>query len=186
MKTLIISFAGQRNGLGTLPKYEFVNFLNKHYPNIDKQFYLDKTCLWYNSGINEQTKNIKESVEYLEEKVKEYEKVIFVGSSAGAYASILFGSLIKAENIIVLAFKPQTIIKEYYQYNDLKKIINNSTKYYIYGDTKCDKNIDQLHHISHCDNLSEFENVFITKIHGFDLRNLRDNGKLLEIFKKFI
>ena len=185
MDTLIICFSGQGQGYGNLPRYEFVNFLNKYYPHVTKQYYLDKTCKWYHSGINQETQNIIESIDFLKNQIKNYtkHKVIFIGSSSGGYAAILFGSLLNVDTVI--AFRPQTIINEAYEYNDLKKIINSTTQYYIYGDPNCN---EYYHNISHCENINKLNrnNVYLTKIPDLDLRTLRNNGELLQLFKSII
>ena len=41
---------------------------------------------------------------------KEYKKIVAIGSSAGGFAAILFGTILKLQKII--AFNPQTIISE--------------------------------------------------------------------------
>ena len=46
-KKIIISFSGQGNGMGTMPQFEFVNFLEKHYNAYTQHFYLDKYNKWY-------------------------------------------------------------------------------------------------------------------------------------------
>jgi len=193
MKKLIISFAGQGNGIGTLPRYEFVNFLNKHYSkNFDFKFYLDKTNKWYHSGITEETNDIPTSIKLLEKIVEPYTHVYFIGSSAGGYASILFASLLhkKIDQIFtVIAFKPQTFISEKYEFNNLKNIIKDDIKYYLFGDSKIEYNIDPLHHISHITNLNLNNiniKIEIKIIENLDLQKMKKAGYLLEIFNNIL
>lgn len=180
-KKIIISFSGQGSGMGTIPQFEFVNFLEKQYNNYDRHFYLDKYSKWYHKGIDGISKNINETLLYLKEIINYFEDVIFIGSSAGGYAAILFGSLLNVNKII--AFKPQTIIKSQKEidnnYINLKQYINTTTKYYIYGDINVVN--DNLHHISHCENINIYPNVILNINYEIDLKKLRDNGTLKNI-----
>jgi hypothetical protein len=183
---LIVSFAGNAKLFGGVQKYEFVHFLNTYFPNISKHFYIDEYCDVYHKGLMGITNNIDETVEYLENEIKNYKKVIFLGNSAGGYASILFGSLLKISTVI--AFIPLTI--RYKQnvdekYRDISSYINNSTNYYIYGDTNItDKN--DCHHIYQCERISHHCNVFLTKMKDVNLRKMRDNGILIQIIEKIV
>jgi hypothetical protein len=61
----------------------------------------------------------------------------------------------------VLAFIPQTLrrnknIDE--KYRDISKFINETTKYYLYGDLSVSDAMD-CHHISHCERISHHSNV---------------------------
>lgn len=186
-KTLIISFGGKSLKFGGILPFEFLNFLNKNFENIDKIFYIDKEQINYHKGISNITKNIDETIIYLREKIKNYEKVIFMGTSSGGYASILFGSILNVNKVI--AFIPQTILRNKNlislydkKYVNLKKYINNSTKYYIFGDTNV-KDINDSHHISHCTNIEEFPNVTIFTKHGLSLVEMKNSGELYNILK---
>jgi len=184
-KKLIISFSGQGSGFGTIPQLEFVKFLEKHYNNYERHFYLDKYSKWYHKGTYGISTNICETLEYLKEIIKNFEEIIFIGSSAGGYAAILFGSLLNVNKII--AFKPQTIIDLNedidINYINLQSYINSVTTYYIYGDAT--ENIG-LHHISHCENINIYPNVILNREYKIDLRKLRDTGVLESIMKKCI
>ena len=187
-KIIIVSFAGHGLGLGTLPQFEFVNFLTKHFPETEKHFYLDKHSVWYHKGIENISSSIDETVKYLSKIIKDYNQSIFIGSSSGAYASILFGSILNVSKVI--AFKPQTIVpkqgNEYdKKYMNLKNIINKKTKYYIFGDISV-KETDPYHHISHCYNINNSANVILNKDYNVDLKKMRDDGSLLKIFNSII
>ncbi len=43
-----------------------------------------------------------------------------------------------------------------------------------------------LHCISHCKNLENIDNVFLNYFDNFDLKRLRDNGKLLNLLNDVI
>ena len=169
-----------RNGIkmgGILP-FEFLKYLSKTYAkNTDLYFYIDKNQRWYHKGIDGITKNIDDTVIYLKNIIcnKNYQKVIFMGVSAGGYASILFGSLCGVTNVI--SFIPRT--KYDYRmlnpkYYNLNTVINNKTKYILYGDPSV-KNVNDNHHISQCENLNKHKNVNLIYYNKLNMKNLRDN-----------
>ena len=188
---LIISFAGNAVVYGGVPQLEFVNSLNKIYPNCDKLFYLDKTSRFYINGIQTISKSIEETTQYISSKIKDYKKVCFIGTSAGGYASILYGSLLNID--YVLAFKPQTnleIIKNIFdkdniKYINLKNYINNKTKYKLIGNKNITDNND-IHCIQQCDNIKDFENVNIIYKENINMREIRDSGELKKLIFEFV
>jgi len=185
-ETLVVSFAGHDIVFGGIPRFEFVNFFEKNFNNIDRQFYIDKNKTSYHEGIVGISKNIEETASYLEKQIQGYKNVLFLGVSSGGYAAILFGSLLKVKN--VLAFIPQTIRRDKdidEKYRDLHPYINNSTKYYLFGDLSV-KNPNDPHHISHLTRVSDYQNVFITKQKDFNLKRMRDNGMLHKIISSLL
>ena len=180
--TLFVSFAGHGRGMGKLPQFEFQNFLKKNF-DCDFVFYLDKTNTWYHQGIEDLTKNISETTSYLEKLISHYKHVYFIGSSAGGYAAILFGTLVN-KTVKVIAFEPQTILpkKMNLGYDNLKDIIKTSaTMFHLFADSTT---TDIYHSISHCNNLKGFVNVTIYPRKTLNLKEMRDSGELLEIFLK--
>jgi hypothetical protein len=184
-ETLIVSFGGRLLKFGMILPYEFLNFLNKHFVNVDKLFYIDKDQMNYHKGIYGITRNIDETLLYLGEKIKNYKKVVFMGVSAGGYAALLFGSLLNVTTII--AFIPQTILRKPYdeKYGNLKKYINNVTKYYLFGDLSV-KDVNDPHHINHCEHISIFPNVTLFKKSKISLPEMRDSGELYVILNALI
>jgi hypothetical protein len=185
-KKIIVSFSGQGGSdMGTIPRLEFVNFLEKHYSEYERHFYLDDYNKWYHCGIEGISKDINTTKEYLKEKIKNFEEVIFIGSSAGGYAAILFGSLLNIDKVI--AFRPQTTIEIQKdmdeKYINLEAYINSTTQYYIYGDIAIDIHKDPLHHVSHCETINISPNVHVNTNYTVDLKMLRDNGELLKIME---
>ena len=177
-KNLIICFGGMTLSSLQLPPFEFLTHLSSMYKtNSDLFFFIDRHRCWYHKGIKDITNNIFETVLYLNKIIEDgnYEKVIFMGISAGGYAAILFGSLCNVSNVI--AFIPQTILKNPINVNfsNLKTIINKKTNYILYGDLSV-SNVDDNHHISHCENLDCFPNVKILKNKKCNLKELRDGG----------
>lgn len=187
-ENLIICFGGMALKMNGILPFEFLNYLSKIYTkNTDLYFYIDKNQCWYHKGIDGITKNIDETVLYLNNIIKKsnYKKVIFMGTSAGGYASILFGSLCNVSNVIV--YIPRTNLKyskgqiQYNpidkRYTDLKHIIHKNTKYILHGDLSI-KGENDNHHISQCDNLKHFENVSIIYHNPLNLKELRDIGMI--------
>jgi predicted esterase YcpF (UPF0227 family) len=178
-KNLIICFGGMALQFGGILPFEFLNYLSSIYKNnCDLIFFIDNHQCWYHKGIKDITNNIDETILYLNNIIKHgnYQKVIFMGTSAGGYGSILFGSMCNNVNHVI-SFIPQTIIKNpiNLNYSNLKDIINENSKYILYGD-KSIQDINDLHHILHCENIECFTNVKIIKNNNCNLKELRDNG----------
>jgi hypothetical protein len=185
-ETLIISFAGYDRIFGGIPRFEFVNFMEKYFKNISRHFYIDKYLNSYHQGIHEITNNIDETIEYLRNEIKNYKNVICLGISCGGYAAILFGSLLNIN--YVLAFIPQTLrrnknIDE--KYRDISKFINGTTKYYLYGNLSV-SDVTHYHHISHCERISHHSNVFLIKKKYINLKEMRDTGELHAILNSLV
>jgi hypothetical protein len=178
--TLVVSFGGYAKQMGGILPFEFLNFLQKNFPTVDKLFYIDKHRNSYHKGIKKISTNIPETVKYLSNKVKTYKSVTFIGNSSGGYAAILFGSLV--ENVQkVIAFIPQTILHEKNKtcYTNLRTVINSTTQYHIYGDLSA----TGTHHISHCENIEHFPNVNVTRMETVNLKNMKESGELLLYLK---
>ena len=190
-ENLIICFGGMVLKMGGILPFEFLNYLSKTYEkNTDLYFYIDKNQCWYHKGIDGITNNIDDTVLYLNSIIKKsnYKKIIFMGVSAGGYASILFGSLCNVSNVIV--FIPRTkltpdVVPIDKKYDDLKNIINNETEYILYGDVKPIHN-NPHHHISQCNRLECFKNVKIIYHKGLDMKLLRDNGTIKKIINNIL
>jgi len=184
--TIIISFAGHDKGFGGIPQLQFVRFFEKHFDHISRHFYLDPYANLYHQGMSRISNNIDETVSYLKNEIKPYKKIICIGVSAGGYAAILFGSLLHATT--VLAFIPQTLRKSKNideNYRDLQPHINDTTQYILYADTSI-TNVQDFHHVSHCERLSHRPNVNVIKINEFNLKDIRDNGELFNILQEII
>jgi hypothetical protein len=187
-ENLICCFGGMRLQMGRIPPFEFLNYLSSIYSdNFDLLFYIDKNQCCYHKGIDGITNSIEETVIYLNNKIgNKYNKVIFMGVSAGGYASILFGSL--CNNITnVISFIPKVKLNNPINknYSNLKNIINSNTKYILFGDLSI-KDIYDYHHISQCEILENFINVKIFKNPSIDLKILRDTGVIKNLIDEII
>ncbi|HHD81375.1 MAG TPA: hypothetical protein ENK99_07310 [Campylobacterales bacterium] len=85
--------------------FEGYSLLSKYQSN--KLFIRDDLKTWYNGIIPKVSTSADSMLEYLQPIIEKFSKndIIFLGSSMGAYAAILFG--IKLEIGKVIAFSPQ-------------------------------------------------------------------------------
>ena len=195
---LVVAFSGMATQL-SMPPAEFMRtFVSK---NISVIFIKDFWQCWYQKGLLGLTKNVDETAMFLKQELSEInaKKVIFIGTSAGGYASILFGILLNIDEI--LSFSPQTYIEKKVfakfksvdsriddinftsPYLDLSKIPESqsySGKMNIYyGD-------QNKHDKQHARKLSQFKSVNLidlpTNTHN-TAKYLKDQGKLNKIFE---
>lgn len=179
--TIFVSFAGHGYKYGEVPRAEFKQFLATQFPHVDALFLVDAHMRCYHQGIQGETTNVPETVEYIREKIKPYKKAIFLGVSAGGYAAILFGSLLQVHT--VLAFIPQTSLKASVfddTYRHLDPYIHPATHYILVGDAGI-QDPNSMHHISHCDRIAHHANVDILRLPRVDMKQLRNDGTLKEI-----
>ena len=106
-----MSFGGCGMRWEGVPPFEFLSTLNHWFPQYDKTFFVDIQQCWYHKGLDGLSTNIEETKTYLETLFQKYQKVVIMGISAGGYAAILFGSLLKVAHVI--AFVPQTILRRF-------------------------------------------------------------------------
>jgi hypothetical protein len=188
---LVIAFSG----LGE--EFNFVKTL-KDYP-VNAIFIRDLKNHWYVDGLSGVGDTVNEVCLYLIRQIalSNPSKVVMIGSSAGGFAALLYGSLLKVDSI--LAFSPQTFMSkskcllyldyrwldrviEIYagvsanrRYLDLRPIVKEHSKEIVIVYDKSHR-LDRLHakrikapHIS-----------FLPKTEGGHnlVRRLRDNGEL--------
>ena len=104
------------------------NFFEWYKCRIDKAhkhiFIRDIFKQWYLKGINKKINTPIRLKEFLEKEINGYQTVM-VGSSAGGYAAILYGSWLNANKVI--AFNPQFEIYSLLQRS--KEIVNPLKRY---------------------------------------------------------
>ena len=186
--TLIIAFAGHAQKFGEIQPFEFVKLLEKLFPMYSKYFFIDKSLCSYHNGIKDFSTDIDSTVVYLKSIISAYDKVIFLGVSAGGHASILYGTLLNIDTVI--GFKPYTTLNTAYSnknYSNLQTILkehsSNKTKYHLYGSLS-DKS--EYHNIGHCENIEMFDNVHVYKYPYINLPEMKANGELEKILIKHI
>ena len=89
--------------------------IEKAYKHI---FIRDIYKQWYLKGINNRIDTPEKLLEWLKAETKGY-KVIALGSSAGGYAALFYGSQLRAERI--LAFNPQFELNSLFERSDESK-----------------------------------------------------------------
>lgn len=113
------------------------NFFEWYHSRIKKArkhiFVRDIFKQWYLAGINQKINTPDKLLFFLEKETKGYQ-LITIGSSAGGYAAILYGSLLCAKQ--VLAFNPQfeieSLLKRSSENKDplIFRIKDNRTRYF--------------------------------------------------------
>lgn len=155
---------------------------------------------WYLTGIANISTDVDSTVKFFNKYVGKYNRIVFIGSSMGAYAALLYGWLVSHDNKEIHAFVPQVkldkndvkgnwwtnnkvrdeiepYISDYdRKYMELHKVIEPPENTFIYYGNKCDADIYQSDMIS-------------CKKVGFDFDShhlphyLLKNGYLTEIFE---
>lgn len=144
--------------------FEGYSLLSKYQSN--KLFIRDDLKTWYNGIIPKVSTSADSMLEYLQPIIEKFSKndIIFLGSSMGAYAAILFG--IKLEIGKVIAFSPQIVLNpampftpaKPVKYDDLSKLImkNKQTDIDIWFGEGEPIDLYHIHHILNAKNVSFF------------------------------
>lgn len=152
--------------------------INKAYKHI---FIRDIFKQWYLSGINKNLNSPAKIIDFLKKETENY-KVITIGSSAGGYAAILYGSFINTQ--YTLAFNPQfeiqSLIKksseainpllfrikdERKQYFDITRFVGKQTKIFYFYSNASKWDVEQSKRIDN--SIPNFYKIsFQTKHHG--------------------
>lgn len=105
---LIFSGIGTKTSKATFILRDFL--LN--YKDIDKLFIRDLKDNYYVNGFKNNTKTLKESLDFIKGLInfKKYERIVAIGSSAGGFGAILFSEFLKLDKVVV--FSPQTVLNE--------------------------------------------------------------------------
>jgi len=201
--TLIITFASFELNIAGIPRFEFFNFLNKHFSEYDHSFFIDKNYCWYNRGVEGCSDSVESTVLYLNDHIKDYKKVVFMGVSAGGYAAILYRSLCKVDGVTisVVAFQPQTDLSYVHErktslphfivtdwndidsnYTNLKDHMSSDVKYDIVSHRSLN---DVLHSWHHTENINSIQSVCFHNEH-WTVCDLKNNGKMESIINKSI
>lgn len=152
--------------------------INKAYKHI---FIRDIFKQWYLNGINKDLNSPQKLIDFLKKETEGY-KVITIGSSAGGYAAILYGSFINTQYI--LAFNPQfelqSLIKrsseainpllfrikdERKQYFDITKFTEKQIKIFYFYSNASKWDVEQNNHLTQ-ETPTLYRISFHTKHHG--------------------
>lgn len=107
-KPLIISFGGHGDGEALYGWSKAIY----DFPEYSHVSVRDSFHCWYFNGIRGATIDIGKSAHYLSGFITDFKAPMTVtcGTSGGGYAAMLFGSLLKVDNILALA--PQTLLQD--------------------------------------------------------------------------
>ncbi len=106
--TIFVLFSGL--GVGRKPPtFIFSKFLSA-YPMVDRLFLRDLEKKWFLGGLGKISRNVEETANFIQEKLRGYKRSVFIGCSAGGLAAILYGEILKPNK--VLAFAPQTVLSD--------------------------------------------------------------------------
>ncbi len=105
--TLLLAFGGMKGKLD-IPPFEFFG-LTGEMP-IKRLFVRDLKQAWYHRGVQRHGATIPKVAEHLDRLIasQRIERLVVVGTSAGGYAALIFGSLLGADR--VLCWGPQTCL----------------------------------------------------------------------------
>lgn len=123
--TIVVTFSG----LGMLdsirPRFELIGSLsNIKNKNFDILGVRDLTYSWYISEINLYLSQINEII-------KKYDNIIFIGISSGGFASLLYGKILNVNKII--SFSPQTNISKSFLYKIKDNRFNKLLQQNVYS-----------------------------------------------------
>jgi len=191
---LLVSFGGFALQVGmAIP--EFKNLLTPI--DVNKVFLIDEDRCWYYTIHKKVINDLRKLIDS-----NNFKNIIFYGCSAGGYAAILFGLLLKIDR--VMAFQTQTFLsrESRKKYND-KRWLPEIEKLYSYSQQdqldlwnyKCKTLIE----LFYCENFRESKihaelfyekasdlNIILNKYQCDDyplVKELKRKGKLLQIFK---
>lgn len=167
-KKLIVCFASNAHD-GFERKTSLIK-LKFEYNNFDV-LYLRNQRGWYLGGLKGIGKNINHTIAFLKKEFSKYDKVITIGQSAGGYASLLFGSLLKVNKVITVIAqtdlqycvdnlpdghigKKNLIARSkecpvtWSKYNKIVNVLNENVSYNVYynGNENCKKGGDLVLH----------------------------------------
>ena len=171
-KKLMVSFAS--NGHSGFDRKTSLMKLRYERNDFDV-LYLRNQFHWYLGDLTGIGKNINNTISFLKKKCAKYEKVIFMGVSAGGYAAILFGSLLNADAVIsaeaqtdldhllqIKGSQHENLFKRkidypntWKNYSNLKSVLSESVNYIVWwaGDDGRTDISDLIYHGDHHYNL---------------------------------
>jgi hypothetical protein len=186
-KKLIVCFASNHH-LGFERKTSLME--HKYKKNNFDVLYLRNRLGWYLGGLNGIGKNMTHTIAFLRKQFANYDKVLSIGTSAGGYASLLFGSLLKVNEVI--AINPQTDLQycidnmfteqqawinlcnktesvAWKKYNKIADVLNDEVSYNVFckGSENCIHTQDlALHGDYHYDQIKYFPSLSKLETHA--------------------
>lgn len=200
-EALVIVFSGMSTRL-SMPPAEFLRTFIKKELNL--MFVKDFRQCWYQKGLLGISDSIDETIAFFKQEMSKhnFKKIICVGTSAGGYAAILFGTMLNADEI--LAFSPQSkvnrdIFRNFKSTGSSIKDIDFNSPYLnlsklpelssYSGTINLFYGSQNKRDTNHAMNLSQFKSVNLiplpTDTHA-TARFLKEEGKLDQIFEEKI
>ncbi|WP_034919498.1 hypothetical protein [Gillisia sp. CAL575] len=169
-----------KNAILERNKYEWQN---SKYPGASKHIFIrDIKKQWYIEGINDQLNSPEKLKQFLVVQTEGY-KIYTIGSSAGGYAAVLFGSLLKADRVyafnsqldlnITLKKSNSSIDPLLYRYKDsdrskyfkVNSFLINEVDYFYFQSCLSTMDIEQYDSVNDKEKLTKIS--FKTSNHGF-------------------
>lgn len=190
-KNLIVNFASNDHS-GFEGKTSLMKL--KYERNDLDVLFLRNQFKWYLGGLNGIGKNINHTLAFLKKEFAKYDVVLCAGISSGGYASLLFGSILKVNEVIT--FDAQTDLEycidnlsqsnfsnglkkqkslhfsTWSKYNKVAESLNDDVLYNAYyrGDGNCiDKDCKIVHGDYHYDLIKDFPSLNKFNSNGYDL-----------------
>tara|TARA_R100000951_G_scaffold112341_1_gene112543 strand:+ start:41 stop:679 length:639 start_codon:yes stop_codon:yes gene_type:complete len=154
-KTLLVSFGGLQQKMG-MSMFEFNSSVKNL--KVDSLFVKDPKRIWYQNGISQKHNSVESTVELIKSYSSKYQTTICIGNSAGAFAAILFGTLLNVNQVV--AFSPQTLLSKDLKDFPWMKELDNLYK----NDMYC---VDLKYHLSNI-NYSTKIDVCVPVLNSFD------------------
>jgi pimeloyl-ACP methyl ester carboxylesterase len=106
-RTLLLAFGGLNRRIG-MPPFEFLT-LTGDLP-VKRMFLRDHRGSWYHEGLPRRGDTLTAVADSLRAEISKLgvQRLVVAGNSAGGYAALVFGTLLRAD--LVLAFAPRTIL----------------------------------------------------------------------------
>ncbi len=209
-RVLLLAFAGQLQQIG-IPIFEFRKICSE-FKQVNPILLRDCKKLWYHQGLPEAGDSIADIVSLLKKYVQHpaTDRTVVFGNSGGAYAALLFGSLLQVDEIH--AFSPKSFLTPWKRimlgdfkirnglallaslqlrgekkYFDLKKVLeeNTSSAKNIHVYYARDHRIDRWH-------ACRLKNITGVQLHPFPykkhnlIRFLKENGQLRQIIENAV
>jgi acetyl esterase/lipase len=106
-RTMLVAFGGINSRLGITP-FEFSSLTGRS--GVKRLYVRDLHQSWYHRGMPGHGDELMDVASTLRKIIarRRVERLVVVGTSAGGYAALVFGTLLGAD--VVLAFSPQTVL----------------------------------------------------------------------------
>jgi len=205
-RVLFVVFSGLRRSPGEKPGFSFINVTS---PLPAKRLFLrDLTKAWYLRGLPGLTRGVEDTAEFFRNEIRATgaERVVMTGYSLGAFAAMLYGTLIEANE--VHAFSPQTFVslRQRIRHRDhrwnryvLKLPLSTQSRFRDLRPLLARSRAKTQHHIHYAEDsrldvlhAKHVEGLPNVKLHSYNegkhrlVTDLRDKGMLIKIYEEAV